>query len=132
MLKQIIFPTFFIIFVSQNLLFAKGTECESKSESKKIEILLESIGKLNAKFQRNGSLYSSKEAEKHLRFKLEEAKKSFFAPDPKDWTAVLFIEKIGSKSFLTGTPYKIVFPNGSEINSSEWLKLELKKIESCE
>ncbi|MCZ8342552.1 MAG: DUF5329 family protein [Leptospira sp.] len=132
MIKQIVYPTLFLFLISHNLLFSKGTICEPKSETKKIEILLEKIGNLDAKFQRNGSMYSAKEAEKHLRFKLEEAKKSFFAPDPKEWTAILFIEKIGSKSFLTGTPYKIIFPNRFEINASEWLKLELKKIESCE
>lgn len=112
-------------------LFAQSKPCKAISEGEKIELLLKKIGNFNGSFIRNGDIHVAKDAENHLRYKLEEAKNSFFAPDPKDWTAKLFIDKIASKSFLSGTPYKIRYPNGKEILSSVWLYEELGKLESC-
>ncbi|MBL0955966.1 MAG: DUF5329 family protein [Leptospira sp.] len=126
------FSFFFILFIIfEQPLLSEAKACNSYSESEKIEILLKKIGNFNGNFIRNGDSHSAKDAENHLRYKLNEAKNSFFAPDPKDWTAKLFIDKVASKSFLSGTPYKIRYPNGKEIASATWLYEELKKIENC-
>ena len=119
-------------FLSFFSLSSNPKSCKPNSEETKIEILLKTIGNFNGIFIRNGETHLAKDAENHLRYKLKEAKNSFFAPDPKDWTAKLFIDKIATKSFLSGTPYKIRFPNGKEVPSSVWLYDELKKIDSCQ
>ncbi|TGL85602.1 hypothetical protein EHQ68_17030 [Leptospira congkakensis] len=121
------------VFVSSHfsLLYGKTSSCAELTEEQKIEKLLVKLGKVQGSLIRNGETHSAEAGEKHLRYKLEEAKKSFFAPDPKEWTAKLFIEKVASKSFLTGTPYQIKFSDGKEIKSRDWLLSELTKIESC-
>ncbi|TGM02468.1 DUF5329 family protein [Leptospira jelokensis] len=121
----------FIFMICFHSLLSQSKSCEPISEDRKIEILLKKIGNFEGSFIRNGELHEAKEAENHLRYKLKEAKTSFFAPDPKDWTAKLFIEKIATKSFLSGTPYKIRYRNGKEVLSSVWLYEELKNIERC-
>lgn len=121
----------FLFIVWGHPLSSESKSCNTYSESEKIEILLKRIGNFNGNFIRNGDSHNAKDAENHLRYKLNEAKNSFFAPDPKDWTAKLFIEKVASKSFLSGTPYKIRYPNGKVITSASWLYEELKKIETC-
>ncbi|MCW7487947.1 DUF5329 family protein [Leptospira meyeri] len=123
------FVLLFLIEVSN--VSGKSKVCLPLTEEEKIEKLLKKVGGLQGSFIRNGESHTAEEAEKHLRYKLKEAKNSFFAPDPKEWTAKLFIEKIASKSFLSGTPYQIKFADGKEIKSADWLSAELKKIESC-
>lgn len=120
-----------MLIINVNPLSSDPKPCKTYSEAEKIEFLLQKIGNFNGSFIRNGDIHQAKDAENHLRYKLKEAKNSFFAPDPKDWTAKLFIEKIGTKSFLSGTPYKIRYANGKEMLSSDWLYEELKKIETC-
>ncbi|MBM9592440.1 DUF5329 family protein [Leptospira sp. 201903075] len=130
-ISWIFFFTLFFVGLEFPLLYGKTSNCPQLTEEQKIEKLLSGVGKLQGSLIRNGETHSAEAAEKHLRYKLEEAKKSFFAPDPKEWTAKLFIEKIASKSFLTGTPYQIKFFDGKEIKSRDWLLAELNKIESC-
>ncbi|MCW7491109.1 DUF5329 domain-containing protein [Leptospira sp. 2 VSF19] len=130
-------PIWILFFISFELvpvhsyLYAKTESCNPLTEEQKIEKLLKKVGKIQGNFIRNGDSHTPAEAEKHLRYKLEEAKNSFFAPDPKDWTAKLFIEKIASKSFLTGTPYRIQFSQGKELFSADWLFAELAQLENC-
>lgn len=120
-----------LLVIELPLLYGKTNSCQPTTEEQKIEKLLIRVGKIQGSFIRNGESHTAEEAEKHLRYKLQEAKNSIFAPDPKEWTAKLFIEKIASKSFLTGTPYLIKTSDGKEIKSSDWLFTELGKIESC-
>ncbi|TGN17267.1 DUF5329 family protein [Leptospira idonii] len=98
------------------------------SEEQKIEALIQSVKGLDGVFIRNGSEHNAKEASDHLRMKLDSAKKSFFAPKEKDWTAQLFIEKVASKSSLSGDPYQIKTKDGKTILAQVWLKKELDKI----
>ncbi|EOQ90249.1 hypothetical protein LEP1GSC202_0631 [Leptospira yanagawae serovar Saopaulo str. Sao Paulo = ATCC 700523] len=123
--------SFFILGIFVSSLISQTKSCDPIPEERKIEILLKKIGNFEGSFIRNGDAHEAKEAENHLRYKLKEAKNSFFAPDPKEWTAKLFIEKIATKSFLSGTPYKIRYPNGKEVLSSTWLNEELRNIERC-
>ncbi|MDF3819763.1 DUF5329 family protein [Leptospira sp. 96542] len=129
-MKSIINPLAIILTLNW-VLYAQPKNCEPHSENKKIEILLQKIGKLEGTVVRNGSEHTAQDAEKHLRFKLEEAKKSIFAPKESDWTAQLFIDRIATKSFLTGNEYTIKLKNGKTEKSGVWLKEELKKIETC-
>ncbi|TGN08723.1 DUF5329 family protein [Leptospira ilyithenensis] len=116
-------------------MFASSLSAECKTpftEEQKIESLIIAVQKLDGVFIRNGEEHGAKKASEHLRYKLDSAKKSFFAPDPKDWTAKLFIEKVASKSFLSGEVYRIKWKDGKTLTSQAWLEAELKKInESC-
>lgn len=97
-------------------------------EAEKIHVLLNSIVELDAVFIRNGSEHTPEQAAEHLQMKLERAQNSWFAPDKKAWTAELFIEKIASKSSISGKPYKIRFENGKTVTAREWLKKKLTAI----
>ncbi|XDD46030.1 DUF5329 family protein [Leptospira sp. WS39.C2] len=120
-----------IVLFAFTPIFSQTKPCVSLSEEEKIQTLLKKIGTFNGSFIRNGEAHTAKDAENHLRYKLKEAKNSFFAPDPKDWTAKLFIDKVATKSFISGTLYMIRYPDGKEKPSASWLNEELKKIEKC-
>ena len=78
------------------------------TEAAKIEFLLKEVERLQgAKFWRNGSSHSAKDAADHLRMKW---KKTGSAVK----TAKDFIDKIGSKSSVSGSPYYIEFANGAK------------------
>lgn len=112
----------FAVFIS---IFSGGEGlAENKSEeAKKIELLLAGIGTMeNVVFIRNGKEYSSKKAAGHLRLKWEKA-------GSRVKTAEDFIELCGSKSSISGEPYKIRFPDGRIENSALILKELLKEIE---
>ncbi|MCT8334627.1 DUF5329 domain-containing protein [Leptospira sp. 85282-16] len=134
MVLRINWYIFIILFCSvllNSYLYGKTESCFPLTEEQKIEKLLKKVGKIQGSFIRNGDTHTPEEAEKHLRYKLAEAKSSIFAPNPKDWTAKLFIEKIASKSFLTGTPYLVKLSQGKEIPSANWLIAELAQLENC-
>ena len=42
-------------------------------------------------------------------------------------TAEEFIDNVASKSSLTGKPYMIVWPDGTQATAADWLHVELKK-----
>ena len=76
-----------------------------------------------ATFIRNGSEHTPAEAADHLQFKREKAGTGLK-------TARDFIEKVASKSSMTGTPYIIRFANGKEFPASMVLTNELNKLET--
>jgi hypothetical protein len=81
------------------------------TESAKIEFLLREVEKLQgAKFWRNGLSHSAKDAADHLRMKWKKAGGAVK-------TAKDFIDKIGSKSSVSGNAYLIEFVNGAKIES---------------
>lgn len=109
---------------------ASGTASAATSEYSKIEFLISQVEMLDAEFIRNGKSYSGKDAADHLRTKLASAKSSLFAPKKSVWTAQLFIEKIASKSSLSGKEYQIKFKNGDTKNASAWFTEKLKEFKS--
>ena len=74
------------------------------------------------KFVRNGSEYSCAEAAKFLRGKLES-----MGGEVK--TAREFIERIASKSSMSGQPYQVKFADGKTMLAAQFLADELKRIE---
>lgn len=99
------------------------------TELEKIEKLIVMIEQSNVQFIRNGQSYPPTEAAQHLRTKLDQATNSWFAPKKADWTAIMFIDKIASKSSLSGKDYLIQLPDGKEVKSKDWLLEKLKIIE---
>ena len=96
-------------------------------EKRKIDYLINEVSKVNGVFIRNGSEHTPKAAAEHFKMKLNNALTSWFTPSKEKWTANLFIEKIASKSSLSGKVYKIKFENGNVIESKKWF---FKKLES--
>jgi hypothetical protein len=92
-------------------------------ETKKIELLLARLEAMqNVVFIRNGKEYSSNKAADHLHLKWKKAGR-------RVKTAEDFIELCGSRSSISGKPYKMRFPDGRIENSAVVLKELLKKIE---
>ena len=94
------------------------------TEQAKIESLITTIESMDdAKFVRNGSEYTSKNAAKFLRGKWD-------ANKDEVKTARDFIEKIATKSSTTGKPYLIRPQGAAETPCADYLNTTLKKIES--
>ncbi len=98
------------------------------SELEKIDALLEAIRTSDVVFIRNGDEHNSLDAYKHLKRKLKSVQRSWFTPPKEKWTAELFIEKIASKSSLSGKAYLVRLKNGEIIEAKTWLTNHLKKI----
>ena len=77
----------------------------------------------DAKFIRNGTEYSCADAGKFLRGKLESMGKEVT-------TAREFIERIASKSSMSGKPYEVKFADGRTMPVAQLLTEELKRIEA--
>ncbi len=94
------------------------------TEAEKIDVLIRSIEMLeDAQFYRNGSLHSAQESADHLRMKLKRAGNRIS-------TAQEFVDNIATKSYLSGKEYKIIFSDGNEVKTGEFLHrilAELKK-----
>jgi hypothetical protein len=90
-------------------------------EKNKIEFLLNQIeNQKGAKFWRNGSAYSPKQAAEHLRMKWEKAGKSIKVAQD-------FIEKIAAKSSMSGKAYEIEFADGTKTETRIFLIKKLSE-----
>ncbi len=74
------------------------------------------------KFIRNGTEYSCEEAGRFLRGKMD-------AMGGEVTSAREFIERIASKSSMSGTPYQVKFADGRLIPAAKFLGDELKRLE---
>ncbi|MES2558631.1 MAG: DUF5329 family protein [Bacteroidota bacterium] len=100
-------------------LFAQQT----LSEAHKIDHLITFVRNLKgATFIRNGSEHTPEAAADHLKMKREKG-------GSRIKTAKDFIEKIASKSTMSGDVYLIRFANGKEFPCQMVLMNELKKLE---
>ncbi|MGN6547999.1 MAG: DUF5329 family protein [Aureliella sp.] len=85
------------------------------TERQKIARLLAAIeSQPDAKFIRNGTAYTPTEAADHLRLKLENARK-------RVRTARDFIEKVASRSSVSGKDYLIELPDGRVLTTGQFL-----------
>ena len=74
-------------------------------------------------FVRNGSEYSCADAGKFLRGKLE-------SMGAEVTTAREFIERIATKSSMSGQPYHVKFADGKMIPAAQFLADELKRMDA--
>jgi hypothetical protein len=72
-------------------------------------------------FIRNGSDHSAGEAAAHLRRKLA-------AAHGRLTTAEQFIDRLGTRSSMTGIAYRVRFADGREIDSAAWLRQLLREL----
>lgn len=114
--------TFFVFFTIG--LWAQSVKQNATlSDDDKIEFLINKVEHLeNAKFVRNGTYHDAKAAASHLRLKWEKAGSAIKTVDD-------FIEKIATKSSISGEPYTIEYSNGKKITAKEFYRLCLKELE---
>lgn len=106
-----------------SVLFAASLcAADRDAEAKKIESLISAVAKLEgAKFVRNGKAYDPATAAKFLRGKWERQAKEIV-------TAGDFIEKIATRSSITGRVYLVRFADGRELPVAEFLGRILKGV----
>jgi hypothetical protein len=93
-------------------------------EQTRIERLIAFVeSQKNMKFIRNGTEYSCADAAKFLRGKMD-------SMGAEVNTAREFIERIASKSSMSGEPYQVKFADGKTMLASEFLSQELKRMET--
>jgi pimeloyl-CoA synthetase len=116
----------FYFFVCFGLIFAQAKSAKKSifTEDEKIKFLFAEIEKSEGKitFIRNGDEFSALEASKHMKKKLDYAGKEIK-------TANQFIEKIATKSYMTGNIYMVKLADGQKIESAKWLREILKRVE---
>jgi len=84
--------------------------------------LLDFVGNSHCQFIRNGSTYSAAQAQAHLQSKLD-----YLVRKDMVNSAEQFIDRAGSRSSMSGTPYKVNC-DGKEQLSSVWLTDELQRL----
>jgi hypothetical protein len=93
-------------------------------EARRIERLIEAVAQLQeAKFVRNGVEHDAAAAANHLRLKWREAGR-------RVTTAEDFIRFCGSRSSVSGEPYRIRFRDGTVTTSEAFLRDKLKELEA--
>lgn len=85
-------------------------------ERARIERLLQALEKSGARFVRNGKVATAAEAAAHLRQKL--------AAVPSNSVASVeqFIERLATRSSTSGTPYRVLTPDGRDVPAADWLR----------
>jgi len=97
---------------------ASGLDPQSKAE---IDELISFVRASDVQFIRNGKEYPPGEGADHLRDKLARAGDRVKTTDD-------FITGIASKSYLSGKPYLVKFPDGRTQPTGEWLRKHLAEV----
>lgn len=93
-------------------------------EQTRIERLIRAVeARKDMKFIRNGAEYDCNDAAKFLRGKLE-------AMGREVTTAREFIERVASRSSMSGEPYHVKFADGRTMLASQFLTEELKRLDA--
>jgi hypothetical protein len=114
-----IFLSIFAILLC--FLFSLSAFAYPPSEGDKIAYLLNEIGSSNLVFIRNGNEYTAEEVKLHLQSKMEHEKNSI--PTVED-----FINLIGSEFSITGIYYYVRLADGTQVESTVWLRQKLAEM----
>ena len=114
-----------LLFAALVLCFgAKASAAPSEAETARIERLIDHIARqTDISFIRNGESFEASAAAAHLRSKMSSA----------GWrikTADHFIDYLASRSSMSGTMYEIRLADGRLVLARDWLRGELKMIDS--
>jgi hypothetical protein len=90
-----------------------------------IEYLLETVAESPCIFSRNGKTYSAEEAASHLSMKYRRGRRYLAHTEQ-------FIDRIASKSSLSGWPYHIQCPGMERRTTGEWLTRQLETLRNAE
>ena len=99
--------------------FAGAVTADAAAQAE-IAHLLAYLGTSGCEFQRNGTWYSSKEAQAHL-----EKKTQYLAKHSQIGSAEDFIDKAASASSMSGQPYLVRCAPDQAVPSGVWLRAEL-------
>ncbi len=88
-----------------------------------VNFLLGYVEASGCAFQRNGSWYTAQEAQAHLREKFK-----YLIATNKLETTEQFIERVATRSDLTGLAYLVRCNGGPIITSKQWLSDELLRL----
>ncbi len=108
---QIFTRPLLVVFI---LLTLASPALAAESLDQTISYLLDYTGNSNATFVRNGTSYTGAEAVNHIKAKYEHFKDQIKTPED-------FIRLCASKSLLSGKPYLVRMPDGTEIRLDAWL-----------
>lgn len=89
-----------------------------------IEQLLVHLKNSRCEFSRNGTWYSPRRAEEHLRSKYDALRKNGAAIT----TAESFIDQVASHSNVSGHPYLVRCGNDPAIDSGAWFREALQRL----
>lgn len=87
--------------------------------NREIDYLLQSVEQSGCLFIRNGKSHDSVAAAKHLQMKRERGRRYYDSTEE-------FIDRLASKSSISGKPYLIDCPEQSPVKAAGWF---LKKLE---
>ena len=100
---------------------AAATTAPAATEGQKIDALIHAVEvRKDLKFERLGTVHSSKEAAQMLRTKLRVAGSQVKTVDD-------FIDHVASAT-ASGSTYYVLYPDGRRTPSAEFLRSELKRI----
>ena len=106
------------------VVFTAAALGREEREQKRIDYLIDSLSSLpGAVFIRNGKEYSAKQAQEHLRQKLNYG-------GERVKTAEIFIDYCASESSLTHRPYQIRFPDGRVTRTAAFFHERLKEFDA--
>jgi hypothetical protein len=111
-MRQILASIFIFVLTTA---IAVGLDAPAKEE---VDELISFVQKSEVRFIRNGTEYSAVEGAQHLRDKLAKA-------GSRVKTTEDFITGIASKSYLSGKPYLVKFPDGRTQPTGDWLRAHL-------
>ncbi len=113
----------FLMSVTSLMALSAVAAAPPAHEQTRIEKLIRYVeAQKDLKFIRNGTEYSSADAGKFLRGKLDSMGQDVT-------TARQFIERIATKSSMSGKPYRVKFGDGKTMLVSQFLGEELTRIE---
>ena len=94
----------------------------SRTPAAEIDALIDRVAKAKGViFIRNGTEHTAAQAAEHLQRKRKAAGKRIATPEQ-------FIDKLGTRSSMTGKAYRVRLPDGMEIDSAVWLNGLLRDI----
>lgn len=103
-----------------------ATAAPSAVAQREISGLMAALEGSQCRFQRNGTWYGEADARAHLQRKYDYLVKRKLAD-----TAEQFIDRAGSRSSMSGKPYRISCPGQSEVNAADWFTQRLHALRTA-
>jgi hypothetical protein len=100
--------------------WAAGSDVSARAE---ISHLLTFLAQCGCQFNRNGSLHTDRQAAAHLQGKWDYLNRAGISV-----TADQFIDKVASRSSLSGEPYLMQCQGSPPVDAGKWLKEELQRL----
>ena len=104
------------------LVGAPATAAPPTSAPEAIQYLLDAIERSGCEFYRNGSWYAAADARSHLARKYREVDKRQPVRSVQD-----FIDWVGTRSSMSGEPYRVRCPGADAMTSAEWFRRVLER-----